>query len=48
MIDQSVNDFLQIDVSRLIAIAKAAYQLRSASNAEAYRQAVETLNAVLK
>lgn len=48
MIDQNVNDFLQIDVARLMAIAKAAYAMQAANNAESYRQAVNNLQAILR
>jgi len=48
MIDPSVNDFLQIDVAHLLAMAHAASALQDASNAEAYRKASDTLRALMR
>jgi hypothetical protein len=47
-IDQATNDFLQIDVARLMTIARAAAAMKSAKNAEEYRVAVAQLMASLR
>lgn len=48
MLGQDLTDFLEGDVSRLIAIARAASAWSRATNAESYRQAAQTLQAVLR
>lgn len=40
-------DFLERDVTRLMTIARAAYALQSANNAEKYRAATQQLMAAL-
>jgi hypothetical protein len=46
--DPLLSDFINIDVPRLLTIARAAYALQNAHNAESYRQALGQISAALK
>lgn len=47
LVDPLLADLVNVDMPRLLTIAKAAYALRTATNAESYRQAISSLNASL-
>lgn len=47
-VNPAINDFLDRDVARLMTIARAAYALSAATNAESYRQATQQLMSALR
>lgn len=46
--DAGLADFLERDVARLLQIARAAYAMQAANNAEKYRQATAQLMSALR